>query len=60
MQAMGAIRHDMIGFAFQNVPSSRDMKDRLRVGGNERKRSLTKSIQIQKHCIEPGTLLNTL
>ena len=52
--------HDMIGFAFQKVHSSSDMKARLRVGGDERKRSLTKSIQIQKHCIAPGTLLNTL
>ena len=30
--------HDKIGFAFQKVHSSSDMKDRLRVGGDERKR----------------------
>ena len=50
----------MIRFAFQKFHSGRAMKDRLGVGGDERKRSLRESIQIQKHCIAQGTLLNTL
>lgn len=50
----------MIRFAFQEFHCGRAVKDRLGMGGDERKRSLRESIQIQKRCIAQGTLLNSL